>query len=247
MKKFAGKRALVTGGAKRLGRAVCLALAEQGADIVIHYHSSEKEADKLAEEIQELGSGAWRIKADLSRPETAGQFFSEVLDTVGPLDYLINSASIYPKGTLDTLTIEDLNTNMSLNAYAPALLVRAFAEQQREGVIINFLDSRIADYARYHVPYNISKRVLFAFTRMMSLEYAPLVRVNGIAPGLILPPPGSGPGNLENLAYTVPLEKTGTIEQITDTVLFLLANEYITGQVIYVDGGRHLKGSVFGL
>ncbi len=247
MEQFAGKRALVTGGAKRLGRTVSLVLAEQGADIVIHYHTSEKEAESLAEEIGTVGRSAHCIRADLSRPETVEPFFREVLDTAGPLDYLINSASIYPKGTLEEMSLEDLSTNMSLNAYSPVLLARAFAEQKREGVVINFLDSRIGDYARYHVPYNVSKRVLYAFTRMMSLEYAPLVRVNGIAPGLILPPPGTEPEYLESLAYTTPLKKTGTIKQITDTVLFLLANDYITGQVIYVDGGRHLKGNVFGL
>ena len=136
--------------------------------------------------------------------------------------------------------------NVNVNALAPFLLSRAFAAQQREGCIINFLDTRIMDYDKTHVSYHLSKRMLFSITRMMALEFAPKVRVNAIAPGLILPPEGKDETYLQDLAPSNPLQTYGGPGDIVEAVLFLLRGRYITGQVVYVDGGRHMLGGVYG-
>ena len=143
-------------------------------------------------------------------------------------------------------TLQDLEDNIQVNAISPLLIARSFAEQGCEGAIVNFLDTRITEYDNGHAAYHLSKRMLFTLTRMMALEFAPSIRVNAVAPGLILPPPGEDLSYLQKLAHTNPLNRIGSPESITDAVLFLLRSEFVTGQVIFVDGGYHMKGSVYG-
>lgn len=164
----------------------------------------------------------------------------------GPVDVLINSASLYTEERMGDLSPESLMTNVNLNALAPFLLSRAFAQQNREGSIVNFLDTRIDDYDENHVSYHLSKRMLFSITRMMAMEFAPKVRVNAVAPGLILPPEGKDDSYLQKLASTNPLNAHGGPADIVSTVLYLLRSPFVTGQVIYVDGGRHMLGGVYG-
>ena len=126
------------------------------------------------------------------------------------------------------------------------MIARAFGAQGIEGVIVNFLDTRIEDYDRKHAAYHLSKRMLYTLTRMMAIEFAPLVRVNAVAPGLILPPPGKDESYLAQLAHTNPLGRYGDPSHIVEAVLFLVRNDFVTGQVVFVDGGRHLKGKMYG-
>ena len=143
-------------------------------------------------------------------------------------------------------SLKDLEDNVQVNAISPLLIGRSFAKQGCEGAVVNFLDTRITEYDSGHAAYHLSKRMLFTLTRMMALEFAPSVRVNAIAPGLILPPPGEDVLYLQKLAPTNPLNRIGSPESITDAVLFLLNSEFVTGQVIFVDGGYHIKGNVYG-
>lgn len=241
-----GRRALVTGGAVRLGRAVSLALAEAGADVVVHFRDSETEARKTAAEIKRRGRRAWTIRADLSDPAGAEALFEAARREAGPIRILINSASIFPPDRIPGLRWESLQANILLNAFAPLVLSRAVAAQGLASDVVNLLDCRMDDYDDKHASYHLSKRMLFSLTRMMALEFAPMVRVNGVAPGLVLPPRGQGKGYLERLKDSNPLRRYGSPRDVAEAVLFLLKSVFITGQVVYVDGGRHMRGSVYG-
>jgi len=255
MEELKGKSALVTGAALRIGRAVALALADHGVNVVVHYRNSKADAEKVAADIHARGAQAWTVRGDLAEPAEVEAIFRSAVAAAGPLDILVNSASMFPKDTLRAAPLESFFENINVNALAPLVLARRFAGafaplvegKGRRGAIINFLDSRITDYDSAHTAYHLSKIALFALTRMLSLEYAPQVRVNAVAPGLILPPPGEDESYLERLASTNPLNTFGGLSDITEAVLFLLRSDFVTGQVLFVDGGRHMRGSVYGL
>ena len=243
---LSGKTALVTGAAKRLGRATALTLAHEGVNVVLHCRTSAKAAEELADAIRALDVKAWTLTADLASPGAAQSLVERALDMAGPLDFLINNASVFPPSGMADVSVESVHASVDLNALAPFLAARRFAEQRRDGAIINFLDARIVDYDREHVAYHLSKRMLFELTRMMALEFAPAIRVNAVAPGLILPPAGKDESYLASLAHTNPLNRYGGVDDVTSAVVFLLQSPFITGQVIFVDGGRHLRGNMYG-
>ena len=240
-----GKTALVTGGAKRLGAAVVRALAAEGVHCVIHYRSSQSEAKALAKEIGSAGVKAFTVQGDLAEPANARTIWTEAVAAAGPIDILINSASIFPEGGLDSLDEGTLTKNVNVNALSPFHLSQCIAEAERPGVIINFIDTMVRDYDKKHVPYHLSKKMLHDLTRMMAVEYAPNIRVNAVAPGLVLPPEGKDESYLEGLKDSNLLQSYGCAEQIAHAVLFLLTNTFVTGQTIYIDGGRNLRGSMY--
>ena len=243
---LSGKTALVTGAAKRLGRDLALALAANGARVVVHYNASAREAEDTARQAREKGAEAWTLQADLADVRQTQDLFPRALDLAGAVDILVNNASIFPKSRLETLAPEDFQETLQINALAPLVLSRAFAAQRREGAILHLLDARMMDQDSNHAAYHLSKRMLFALMRMMALEFAPLVRVNAIAPGLILPPPGQSEDYLKRLEHTNPLQTHGDPADVTGAALYLLESRFVTGQVIFVDGGRHMKGNMYG-
>ena len=234
------KTALITGAAKRIGRETALTLAERGINAVIHFNRSDSEARRLAEELRQTGVKAWTIQADFRRPDEYQTLIERAQQAAGGLDILINNASVFPAETLRDLTWSGLSANIEVNAWVPFILSRAFAERIGRGKIINMHDSRLKGYDWTHVGYILSKHALAAMTRMMALEFAPQITVNAVAPGLILPPPGKDESYLEGLVHTVPLQRHGEPQDIADAVAFLVQSDFITGNVIYVDGGRHL-------
>jgi len=244
---LSGKTALVTGAGKRLGRATATALASQGVSVVVHYQSSQAEAEQCAELVRSNGVKAWTLQADLSDPPAAAAVMDRAVELAGPVDILVNSASIFPRNTLADMTWKDVTDNMQVNAMAPFLIARGLAAQGRSGAVVNLLDTRVVHYDRVHAAYHLSKRALLTLTRMMALEFAPAVRVNAVAPGLILPPPGEDESYLQKLSASVPLQRVGNAGDITDAILYLLRSEYVTGQVLFVDGGFHMRGSVYGI
>ncbi len=141
----------------------------------------------------------------------------------------------------------DLFTNITVNAFAPLVVSRDFAKQCAEGAIVNLLDTRIVEYDRAHAAYHVSKRLFADFTRMTALEFAPRVRVNAVAPGLILPPEGKGEDYFFARVKEVPLGRHGAPEDVARAVIFLLESPFVTGQVVFVDGGQRLKGDMYGL
>ncbi len=239
------KTALVTGAAKRIGRATALAIAAEGANVAVHYNSSADAAGSLAEQIRQAGRQAWTLGADLANAAETEALMSRAIETAGPVDILVNNASVFPASRLADVTSAAIATNVHIHATAPLLLSRALAEQGRPGHIINFLDTRITDYDRTHVAYHLSKRMLATITRMLALELAPAIAVNAVAPGLVLPPPDQSPDAFEKLAATNPMHRVGSVAGVAETVAFLLKSDFITGQIIYVDGGRHMKGRVY--
>lgn len=235
-----GKTALITGAGKRIGRATALALAQAGTNIIAHFRSSAAEAQSLCDELQATGVRAWPIYADLEKPTEYESLLERALKLSGTVDILYNNASIFPANTLKNVTFSEVVKNLEVNAWAPFVLSRAFAQQVGRGKIINALDSRLEGYEWTHVAYIFSKQVLALMTRMLALEYAPDITVNAVAPGLILPPPGKDDSYLEQTRKTVPLKRHGGPQDIADAVVFLAQSSFITGQVIFVDGGRHL-------
>ena len=243
---LAGQTALVTGAGRRLGRAIVLALARAGANVALHYHTSADAAEETAAEAGLLGVRAWLFEADLSSPDAAARLVERVACETGGLDLLVNNASIFPESTFSDSTAEAVLDNVNVYALSPMYAARAFAAQGRPGAIVNMLDAMVADYDRRHVPYHLSKRMLLTLTRMMAVEFAPLVRVNAVAPGLVLPPEGKGPEYLASLAHTNLLQRHGSAEGVADAVLYLMRAGFVTGQTLYVDGGRRLRGSMYG-
>ncbi len=241
-----GRTALVTGGAKRLGRAIALRLAEAGADVAIHYHSSADAAADTADAVAALGRRAWALPADLDDPDAAADLFARAAEQAGAIDILVNNASNFPANRVLEFPLESLWENLRLHAASPLMLARALAQQGRPGDIVNMLDSRVVDYDHAHAAYHLSKRTLLTLTKMLALELAPAIKVNAVAPGLILPPPGQNESYLQQLASTNPLNRHGSPEGIAEAVLFLVRSDFVTGQVLYVDGGRHMKGCVYG-
>jgi pteridine reductase len=241
-----GKTALITGAGKRIGRATALALAAEGVNIVVHHNTSGAEAGEVAAQLRDAGVRAWTVRADLSRREGYETLIERALVAAGGLDMLVNSASVFTPSRPETVTFEDIVHNMELNAWAPFVLGRTFARLVGRGKIVNLLDTRITGYDWQHVAYMVSKHVLAHFTRVTALEYAPNISVNAVAPGLILPPPGEDQTYLDGLVHTVPLLRHGSAEDVAEAIIFLLRSTFLTGEVIYVDGGRHLKESAYG-
>lgn len=242
---LAGKTALVTGAGKRIGRTIALALAQNGVHVAVHYNQSAPEALAVCAEIQRLGVQAWPIPGNLMDAQQTEQVFRAALAQAGSIDILVNNASIFERDTLWDATDESIAKNVRIHAAAPLILSRALAKQERAGHIVNLLDTRVAAYDREHASYDLSKSMLLTLTHMLALELAPNVAVNAVAPGSILPPPDQGATYLAKLAPKNPLQRLGTPGEIAETVLFLLRSRFITGQVIYVDGGMHMKGRLY--
>ena len=258
---LAGQTALITGAAKRVGRSIARALAEQGVNIVVHFNTSKSEAEALVAELQDLGIEAWALRASLDDPHQIERMWERALGCApqGRISLLVNNASIFPSDTLATLSDDSLQRNLGVNALAPLRLTRLFAGQMRgarhtrkpeasaqPACVVNLLDSRIGGYMKRHVSYALSKRVLFSLTRMLALELAPEVRVNAVAPGMILAPEGRSGEELERLAARAPLARWGQPEDVANAVVFLMQNDYLTGQVVYVDGGAFIKENLYG-
>jgi len=237
-----GRTALITGAARRIGRETALALAEQGANVVVHFNRSDQEARQLADEVERKGVKAWIVQADFRRPDEYRTLVDRSRAIAGSLDILVNNASIFPAETLGELTWSGFSADMEVNAWVPFTLSRDFVQGLTRGSIVNLHDTHLHGSDLRHAGYILSKHVLAALTRMMALQFAPGVTVNAVAPGLILPPPGQDESYLRSHAHTLPLQRHGGAPDIAEAVVFLVRSDFITGQVVYVDGGRHLFG-----
>ena len=201
------KTVLVTGGGVRIGRAICRALAEEGAEVIIHFHRSSGEAARLKRELLNLGVRAFSLRADLSNERACFQLIKKAHALTGRLDILVNNAAVFHKDSVRTLTARNILDEFRPNLLAPLLLTRAFSEVTRTGKIVNLLDRRITGLDSSCIPYLLSKQALAEFTRMAALELAPGITVNAVAPGAILPPPGKGRAYLYDQAGPVPLKR----------------------------------------
>jgi NAD(P)-dependent dehydrogenase (short-subunit alcohol dehydrogenase family) len=246
MEPLKGKTALITGAAKRIGAATALALADEGVNVIIHYNRSEEDAGKLAGQLAERGVRSWLLRADFEEPDAHAGLIARAKQLAGEIHILVNNASVFPKHRLMELTFEQFVADLRVNAWAPFELCRQFAGEFKSGRIVNMLDSRLRGFDREHVAYIASKQVLELFTRMLAMELAPNITVNAVAPGLVLPPPGEDAAYLQKLVSTVPLKKHGEARDVAEAIVYLLKSTFLTGQIIYVDGGRHIREYDYG-
>jgi pteridine reductase len=233
--------ALVTGAAKRLGHAVALRLAEDGADIVVHYGNSETEAHATVNEIQKFGRRAIAISADLTKLAEIKNLFEQAAQHFGRLDILVNCAANFLQTPFAKTTEADWDRSLNSNLRAPFFCAQAAAPllKATHGVIVNFAD--IGGMLGWPglIPHSISKAGVIMLTRALAKELAPEIRVNAIAPGTITMP-GDPPEWQQDFIKLAPLQRTGTPSDIADAVLFLVGAKFVTGQVLVVDGGRVL-------
>lgn len=240
-----GRKALVTGGAVRIGRALTLALAAAGCDVAIHYGQSAESAQRTQAEAAALGVQAVAVSADLRQPDAIGQLWTVAQAALGSIDILVNSAAIFPEHDSLSQTDAALFDNlMGINLRAPFLLTQVMAANlapDQNGAIINLLDARLYRPAPDHFVYRLAKQGLLSLTEMAAQALAPRIRVNGVALGAILPPPGQDIGYLERLAAVrIPLRRPGDLTSVTETVLHLLRQDFLTGVVVRIDGGEFL-------
>ncbi len=234
--------ALVTGAGKRLGRAVALDLARAGWGVVIHFNRSEPAAVSLEQEIREAGGAAKLVRADLAEVVARGALVGRAIEAAGaPLSALVNCAAIFEHDTIDTLSEDVLHRHISINTLTPALLAREFAEalqEQERGVVVNFLDFKLANPYPDHFSYTLSKYALAGATELLARALAPRVRVNAVAPGYVLPAPGQSDEDYRRLHAQTPLAYGPTPEDVARAARFLIESPAVTGQTIYVDAGR---------
>lgn len=242
------KTALITGAAQRLGRAMALALAAQGWDIVVHYRSSATQAQETAAEIRALGRQCHLIQADLSEPQAAPALFARALEHSPSIDLLINNASLFEYDSADKFDAELLQAHLGPNLVAPLQLTQCFAQQDdfsaavRHGVVIHFLDQKLWHLNPDFFSYTLCKAALQAAVGMHAQALAPRIRVMGIAPGLTLPSHLQSPQDFERTHQLSPLGQGSTPKDITDTVLYIANTSSLTGSTILVDAGQHLMG-----
>lgn len=238
MKKYA----LVTGGADRIGKAVSIHLAKQEYHLVLHYNSSKEKAQKLKDEIQSIYSDVdvELLQINFLKENDFDQIFKELKNKKIIVEVLVNCASDFIPSNFKDEGTELLDKEMTINFKIPYLLTKSFASVFGKGNIINFVDTKVAKNSTVHLDYILSKKLLKDFTKISAVELAPNIRVNGIAPGLILPPPGKDETYLLNLAKNIPLKTIGNVEEIIKAVQFILDSYFFTGQILYIDGGDHL-------
>jgi pteridine reductase len=232
--------ALVTGSAKRLGRAVALRLAAEGADVVVHYRTSAAEAESAVAEIEKLGRRAVSIAANLDSVSEIKRLFDETAKQFGRLDILVNSAANFLPASIVSTTEEIWDASLDSNLKAPFFCAQAAAPLLRraKGTIVNFADTGgLLGWPGY-IPHSVSKAGVVMLTKVLARALAPEVRVNAIAPGTITMP-GDPPEWEAEFIKLAPLQRSGSPADITDTVLFLVQSKFVTGLVLVV-GGRTL-------
>lgn len=235
-----GKKALVTGGAVRIGRAICEMLAESGVEVCIHFNRSYDAACALRDTLVEQGATAHIAESNLMTETACLDLMDKAVAMMGPLDILINNASVFNKQSLDQADMDAWMGELWPNFFAPVQLMRAMTRHSEKGKIVNLLDRRVTSRDTACVPYLISKKALADVTELAALHYAPRFTVNGVAPGAVLPPPGKNEQYIRDHAGPVPLQVQVQPADIARAVKFVLENDTLTGQIIYVDGGQHL-------
>ena len=238
------RTALVTGGARRLGGAVVLALAEAGFDVAIHCHRSGTEAEALAGQIRSHGVRATVLPADLGDEGAVQGLVPAAMAALGPLGVLVNNASTFERDEWDTASRESWNAHMEPNLRTPFVLTQAMARalpEGAEGAVVNMLDQRVWSLTPHFVSYTVSKAALWALTQQMALALAPRIRVNAIGPGPALPSPRQTAQQFARQCASVPLRRGTSPAEVARAVLAVLTLPAMTGQMIALDGGQHLQ------
>jgi NAD(P)-dependent dehydrogenase (short-subunit alcohol dehydrogenase family) len=237
------KAALVTGAAKRIGRAIALDLARHGWAVAVHYHHSAAEAAELVREIEAGGGRAVALQADLAREAHSHALIARAVEALGPVTCLVNNASLFEMDKIETVTRASWDAHLETNLRAPLALSQGFASQlpaDWHGNIVNMLDQRVWNLTPYFLSYTVAKTGLWTLTRTLALALAPRIRVNGIGPGPTLPSPRQSAEQFAEQCRAVPLARATTLEEICAALQFILSAPAMTGQMIALDGGQHL-------
>jgi NAD(P)-dependent dehydrogenase (short-subunit alcohol dehydrogenase family) len=237
--------ALITGAGKRLGRACALRLAQEGFGIAAHYNASAAEVLSLVDEVKAAGGEAVALGADLGDPAAAGALVARfAVEGAAPITALVNCASIFEYDTLQDFTPEAFTRAMQVNTLSPLVLMQTMAAalpDDRRGAIVNFLDFKLAQPYPDHLTYTLSKYALMGATELAARGLAPRIRVNAVAPGYVLAAPGQDAADFERLHAQTPLGRGATAQDVADAVAFLVLNEALTAQTIYVDAGLRFR------
>jgi NAD(P)-dependent dehydrogenase (short-subunit alcohol dehydrogenase family) len=237
------KTALVSGAAKRIGRAIALGLAKSGWAVAIHYNGSKKEAESLVAEIEADGGRACALKADLAREDETSHLIPQAVEKLGPLTLLVNNASVFKEDTPQTTTRQSWDIHMEVNLRAAFVLSQAFYSQLPEefsGNIINIIDQRVWNLTPHFTSYTLSKAGLWTLTQTLAMALAPRVRVNAIGPGPTLPSARQSEDDFARQSLSTPLQKKVSPEEIADAVRFILDASSLSGQMMALDAGQHL-------
>lgn len=236
--------ALITGAARRIGRALALAMAQAGYDVAVHYRSGTDDAEALAAEIRGMGRKASALSAELADDAQASALIGRAAAALGPVTLLINNASLFQDDRIQSLTRASWVAHMQTNLYAPVLLAQAFAAELpagAEGLIINMLDQRVLKPNPQFFSYGLSRSALWTATQVLAQALAPRIRVNAIGPGPTLPSIHQTPEQFEAEAHNVLLQRRSTPDDIAAAARYLIDARQVTGQMIVVDGGQHLN------
>ena len=240
-----GKVALVTGAGRRVGRALAEALGARGAMVAVHYNESRRGAEDVVKALETAGGRAKAFGANLGQPAAPGKLIDAVVTAFGQLDVLVNSASIMERTPPDEVSVEAWDRMFALNLRAPFLLSQAAAPHLRKsrGAIVNIADLAAFEIWPGYIPHGLTKIGIVHMTRGHARVLAPEIRVNAIAPGTVLLPDTWKDEDARRLNETTPLKRDGTPADVASAMLFLLESDYITGETIIVDGGRHIRAS----
>jgi pteridine reductase len=234
------KAALITGGARRIGREIAIAFARKGYDLALHCNQSEKEAVDVARSIRRLGQECEVFACDLADPLAVSGLLPAVRQRFPNCRVLVNNASVFERGDLASADQHQFDRLMQINFKAPFFLTQSFGNLVQSGHVVNLCDAKIAGPFVSHFVYALTKKMLFEFTRMAAKALGPAVRVNAVAPGMILPSSEIKGADLIRLSRGLPLQRKGDPRDVVSAILFLEENAYITGECIFVDGGQHL-------
>ena len=232
--------ALVTGGARRIGHAIALSLAEQGFDIALHYFESQLEAQTVAKSIRKKGVRCELFRCNLAQEKETLALTVQAATKFSNLNILINNASIFIPSQFHRDDLKLFNDHWTVHVKTPFILTSEFARICKKGQIINILDTNIIRNKTSYVGYLLSKKALRELTQMAAVQLAPQIRVNAVAPGIILPATGKSASYLKERVKQIPLQRQGNEGNITQSIKFLLDNDFLTGQIIFCDGGEHL-------
>ena len=240
------RTALITGAADRIGAAIAKRLAADGWRVLVHYRSSAEQAHATVAAIKAAGGDAAPLKADLAKRPQRARLIAAATKPFGPLTLLVNNASVFERDSVFDLDEAAWDAHFTIHVEAPAFLARDFAAQLADGVhgnIINIVDGRVLDLSPALFSYTLSKSALWAMTRTLAQSLAPRIRVNAIAPGPTVAPPGVSPAAYRRRQAELPLGRGASPDEIADGVLTILATPSMTGQMIALDGGEHLEWS----
>lgn len=233
---------LITGAAKRIGRAIAIVFAKAGYSVAVHYNTSKEEAEKLVSELNGITPGSFAIQCEFRDRDALSCLMPNLLKRGIELECLVNSASSYSRLPFEQTAPADALEIYQVNFFAQFELMRSFANAFKRGSIVNITDQRTAFVDAAAGIYGLAKKSLRDITEAAAQAWAPNIRVNAVAPGIILPPPNGEWSKMEKLLAKIPMKERSTEQEVADAVLFLAQSPTVTGQTLYIDGGLHLLG-----